>query len=132
MDANQQKLTPAQKTTLIDFIHSRPNMQTKRFSATYTKEMSHALWGQIATILNAMPGGAVKDANMWSKTYRDLINNMKKKKSREINHAQGTGGCPPLLPDKPDDLTTEEKILDILSPTAIEGNIDVPDPAEEK
>ncbi|KAF5307261.1 hypothetical protein FQR65_LT06977 [Abscondita terminalis] len=38
---------------------------------------------------------------------------------------------PPLLPDKPDYLTTEEKILDILSPTAIEGNIDVPDPAEE-
>ncbi|CAG9763562.1 unnamed protein product [Ceutorhynchus assimilis] len=45
--------------------------------------------------------------------------------SKEKQYSQGTGGGPPLPPPEEIEKTTEEKIYEIITPVAIQGNQDV-------
>lgn len=48
--------------------------------------------------------------------------------SKEKKYMNGTGGGPPMTPPPPElDKTMDEKIIEILTPVAVEGNIEVPD-----
>ncbi|CAG9770092.1 unnamed protein product [Ceutorhynchus assimilis] len=122
-------LSSKQKQILVDFVYDRPEMYKGKFTSTYTHAVSMVLWKQVASILNAIPGGANKEWTQWRKTWVDLKKQVKNKKSKEKQHIYGTGGGPPLPPTLEDvDKTTDEKIFEIITPVAFEGNRDVPEP----
>ncbi|KAK4884623.1 hypothetical protein RN001_000894 [Aquatica leii] len=128
-DAKMRQLSAKQKETLVNFVYARPEMQKGKLTPTYTKVVANTLWEEVTSILNSIPGGAIKTSTQWNKTWRDLMKNVKNKVSKEKKFRNGTGGGPPMPPPTTEsDKTIDEKIFEILTPVAVEGNLDVPDP----
>ncbi|KAK4874372.1 hypothetical protein RN001_013732 [Aquatica leii] len=128
-DAKMRQLSAKQKETLVNYLYARPEMQKGKLTPTYTKVVANTLWEEVTTTLNSIPGGAIKTSSQWNKTWRDLRKNVKNKVSKEKKFRNGTGGGPPMPPPTTEsDKTIDEKIFEILTPVAVEGNLDVPDP----
>lgn len=67
MDAKLRQLSAKQKEVLVNFIYARPDMYKGKLTATYTNAISIVLWQEVTCILNAIPGGAIKDWRQWRK-----------------------------------------------------------------
>uniref|UniRef100_A0A1Y1LE05 Regulatory protein zeste n=1 Tax=Photinus pyralis TaxID=7054 RepID=A0A1Y1LE05_PHOPY len=131
MDVKSRQLSSKQKETLVNFVYARPDMYKGKLTGTYTNAVAMALWKEVTCLLNSIPGGATKDWKQWRKTWTDIKKNVKSRKTKEQRYSQGTGGGPPLSPPDPetcDDKSIDDKILEIITPVAIEGNEDVPEP----
>lgn len=64
-------LTNDQKETLLEFIKQHPQLQTGKFTRSFTVSTAHKLWCEAADILNAIPG-AKKDWKGWRKVMKSL------------------------------------------------------------
>ncbi|CAG9763560.1 unnamed protein product [Ceutorhynchus assimilis] len=110
-------LTREQKKVLIQFIEDHPELKTSKFSKDFTFKKGQALWEEISSILNAMPG-ANKGWIKWRKTWHDIKNAVKTKSATIRRHLDQTGGGPPIN----EEITNEDqKILNLISPVVIEG-----------
>lgn len=58
-------MTQHQKVLLLEFLKNQEQLQSGRFTNTFTHKKAQQLWEEIATILNAVPGGAEKDWKQW-------------------------------------------------------------------
>lgn len=60
-------ITPVQKDLMVSFLKDNPNLQTGRFSSTFTFKTAQALWEDLSFRLNSVPNGAQKDWRQWRK-----------------------------------------------------------------
>ncbi|XP_011858776.1 PREDICTED: uncharacterized protein LOC105556303 [Vollenhovia emeryi] len=74
-------------------MRKHPELQSGKFSATFTFKHTQKLWEEITTELHQIPG-AVKDWKQWRKTWQDMRSSTKAKSASIKNHAKQTGGGP--------------------------------------
>lgn len=60
-----KRVSEPQQKALIKFMTAHPELRKGKFSATFTQKMAQVLWKKAAIKLNAIPGGANKDAIQW-------------------------------------------------------------------
>ncbi|CAG9763559.1 unnamed protein product [Ceutorhynchus assimilis] len=100
-----------------NLTEDHPELKTSNFSKDFTFKKGQALWEEISSILNAMPG-ANKGWIKWRKTWHDIKNAVKTKSATIRRHLDQTGGGPPIN----EEITNEDqKILNLISPVVIEG-----------
>ncbi|XP_018363951.1 PREDICTED: myb-related transcription factor, partner of profilin-like isoform X1 [Trachymyrmex cornetzi] len=107
-----------QKNVLIEFMTKHPELQSGKFSATFTYKNAQKLWEEVTAQLHQIPG-AVKEWNKWRKTWQDMRSATKAKNTSIKKHAQGTGGGPASS-----QVLTEidQNILTLIGPTVVEGH----------
>ncbi|KAF5276387.1 hypothetical protein FQR65_LT16354 [Abscondita terminalis] len=115
-------LNSVQKEIMCNFIRSRPDLQSGRFSNTFTFKDAQALWENLSSQLNSVPNGAVKDWRHWRKTWQDLKKNTKSKAVAAKKHASGTGGGEPY----PSLSETDNVVLSVITQTEISGVDGIP------
>ncbi|KYN19190.1 hypothetical protein ALC57_08480 [Trachymyrmex cornetzi] len=95
-----------------------PELQSGKFSATFTYKNAQKLWEEVTAQLHQIPG-AVKEWNKWRKTWQDMRSATKAKNTSIKKHAQGTGGGPASS-----QVLTEidQNILTLIGPTVVEGH----------
>lgn len=74
MDIRKFSLNSIQKTILTEFLKNNPDLQTGKFSKTFTFKKAQGLWEEITSTLNSVPNGAKKDWRQWRKV--NMISNI--------------------------------------------------------
>lgn len=69
-------ITQKQKELLIRFIEEHPQMNSGRFSESYTKATARSLWISLTNLLNAIPGAPAKEWMQWRKVSNKYISNV--------------------------------------------------------
>lgn len=65
-----EKLAPLnkiQKQLLVEAVKRYDQLQTGKFTATFTQKRAQELWEEIAIQLNGVVGGSIKDWKQWRK-----------------------------------------------------------------
>ncbi|XP_044751421.1 uncharacterized protein LOC123311473 [Coccinella septempunctata] len=126
MEKRNKPMSVEQKDILIEFICSHPEMKQK-FSSTFSRQDSIALWKELTNILNGTPG-AKKDWKEWRKSWHDIQSRAKTKKAQINAHSSKTGGGPAMV-----DLSeADERIVSIIGDTAIRGLLGVVEPQAQE
>lgn len=71
MEKTQKKrslpINKTQKELLVEFMKSRPELRSGRFTPMFTFKKAKELWEQLTDLLNAVPNGSHKDWRQWRK-----------------------------------------------------------------
>lgn len=70
-------ITPIQKDLMVSFLKEHPDLQTGRFSTTFSFKTAQALWEELSVNLNSVPNGAQKDWRHWRKVRYEINENIK-------------------------------------------------------
>ncbi|KAJ6642976.1 hypothetical protein Bhyg_07932, partial [Pseudolycoriella hygida] len=118
-EEKNKRLCTTQKEILVEFLEKHPELKSGKFSATFTNKISTSLWKEVAGLLNAVPLAPIKTHDQWRKCWTDMKRNTKQKASRIKKHQTGTGGGEETVEQLS---LTQNRICDILGPTAVEGH----------
>lgn len=66
-------VTAEQKQALLEFMQRNVQLQSGKFSATFTAKDASKLWIALADDLHKIPNGAVKEWKQWRKVNRDEL-----------------------------------------------------------
>nr|CAH7764197.1 unnamed protein product [Callosobruchus chinensis] len=113
---------------MVNFMEAHPELNSGKFSSTFSKKTAENLWRQTSSELNSIPGSSKKEWAQWRKTWQDMKKKAKSKAVAYKRYAEGTGGGPSKI-IKLDDV--ESKILDMIPSAVISGDKDVPVPTME-
>ncbi|XP_018397679.1 PREDICTED: uncharacterized protein LOC108781168 [Cyphomyrmex costatus] len=107
-----------QKNLLIEFMQKHPELQSGKFSATFTFKHAQKLWEKATDELHKIPG-AVKSWKQWRKTWQDIRSSTKAKNTLIKKHAKQTGGGPAS-----NQVLTEidQNVLALIGSTVVEGH----------
>ncbi|XP_055703480.1 uncharacterized protein LOC129801981 [Phlebotomus papatasi] len=81
-----KRVSEAQQKALIKFMTAHPELRKGKFSATFTQKMAKVLWQKATIKLNAIPGGANKDALQWRRCWHDIKKVIRAKAAAEQKH----------------------------------------------
>ncbi|CAH0547023.1 unnamed protein product [Brassicogethes aeneus] len=118
-------MSAQQKKILIEFIFKYPQLKHGKYTKEFTYEEGRKLWQIVTAQLNALPG-AFKEWDKWRKSWHDIKTTSKAKSSKIKRHQKGTGGGPPIKTKLNDD---DEKILEIIGPTSVDGHPNIKESA---
>uniref|UniRef100_A0A6P7F4N7 Regulatory protein zeste n=1 Tax=Diabrotica virgifera virgifera TaxID=50390 RepID=A0A6P7F4N7_DIAVI len=114
------KVTEKQKKVLVEYIKTKPQLSSGRFTQDFSQKDSEQLWEDLTNTLNSM-GGAIKPWQSWRKCWQDIRSRTKVKMGNIKKHQNKTGGGPPIPPE--DNLTsTEEDVYSIIKEVSVEGH----------
>ncbi|XP_043467553.1 uncharacterized protein LOC122501854 [Leptopilina heterotoma] len=113
-----------QKKLLIEFVGRNPDLQSGKFSNTFTTKDAQKCWEEIATELNKVPG-AEKEWKQWRKAWQDMRYAAKAKNSAIKKSAKQTGGGPPTSQILTD---TDQNVLSLICSTVLDGHANVHEP----
>ncbi|XP_044767189.1 uncharacterized protein LOC123323052 [Coccinella septempunctata] len=116
MEKRNEPMSVEQKEILIEFISSHPEIKQK-FSSTFSRQDSIALWKDLTNILNGTPG-AKKDWKEWRKSWHDIQSRTKTKKAQINAHSSKTGGGPATVDLSEADETVIRSLLEVVEPQA--------------
>ncbi|CAH0560397.1 unnamed protein product [Brassicogethes aeneus] len=111
------QIRQGQKDILLEFIKNQPNLQSGKFTSTFTKKCGQNLWEKVILTLN-IPDGPKKNWIQWH--MAGTKKNAKAKNSNIRRHAGATGGGPAINSKLTD--TEYEIVNTMIVPTVIEGN----------
>uniref|UniRef100_A0A6P7FZH8 Regulatory protein zeste n=1 Tax=Diabrotica virgifera virgifera TaxID=50390 RepID=A0A6P7FZH8_DIAVI len=112
------KVTEKQKKVLVEYIKTKPQLSSGRFTQDFSQKDSEQLWEDFTNTLNSM-GGAIKPIGF--KCWQDIRSRTKVKMGNIKKHQNKTGGGPPIPPE--DNLTsTEEDVYSIIKEVSVEGH----------
>ncbi|KAK4880509.1 hypothetical protein RN001_008655 [Aquatica leii] len=96
-------ITQQQKELLIEYLTKHLELQSGKFSAKFTMKRAQELWEEELSLLH---------------TCHDLRSNVKAKKASILKP----------LPENEQLISVEDKIVDLVGPTAVSGNDKVSEP----